>query len=85
MEMDLHRTYTLAGQIAQDINSEIGYVPEMLLVIGGNAENGNYPRGYEKMYQVVKGTAAENGLFWDSVNGRQNCWNQFFRQYLGLK
>ena len=37
------------------------------------------------MYQVVKGTAAENGLFWDSVNGRQNCWNQFFRQYLGLK
>lgn len=85
MEMDLHRTYTLAQQIACTVNSVTEYVPGATLVIGGDEEQGNYPRNYAEMYQVVKGTAAEYGLFWNSANGRQYCWNQFFRQYMGVE
>lgn len=85
IQMDLHRIYALAQQIVGRVNSEADYTPGLALVIGGDEEQGNYPRPYEDMYQVVKGTAAEYGLVWDSANGRQNCWNQFFRQYMGLE
>ena len=36
------------------------------------------------MYSVVSGTAVEYGYFWDSINGRQACWNNFLKQYLGV-
>lgn len=85
MEMDLHRVQTLGGQIAQAVNNETDYTPGIPLLVGGNAEKGNYPRSYEQMYLAVQGTAAEYGMFWNSLNGRQYCWNQFFRQYMGLE
>ena len=40
-------------------------------------------KGKEEEEEISEDRA--DGLVWDSANGRQNCWNQFFRQYMGLE
>lgn len=85
MELDMNRSYALAQRIVIEVEALPDYTPGMKLVIGGSPEQGNYPRSYDEMYYVVKGTAAVYGYFWDSHNGRQNCWNNFLRQYLGVQ
>lgn len=85
MELDLNRSYALAQRIVIQVESLPDYFSGMKVVIGGRAERGNYPREHEEMYYIVKGTAAVYGYFWDTQNGRQNCWNNFLRQYLGVQ
>lgn len=85
MEMDLHRTYSLAERIVERVEALPEYETGITLLIGGRAENGNYPRPYEEMYYVVRGTAAAYGYMWDSLNGQQNCWIAFLGQYLGVQ
>lgn len=85
MEMDLHRTYSLAERIVERVEALPEYETGITLLIGGRAENGNYPRPYEEMYYVTQGTAAVYGYMWDSLNGQQNCWIAFLGQYLGVQ
>ena len=85
MKKDLDKSCALAQRIVIQVESLPEYYPGMKLIIGGRAENGNYPRSYQEMYYVLKGSAAEYGYFWDTANGRQNCWNNFLRQYLGVE
>lgn len=84
IRMELNRDYALAQRILIQVESLPEYRAGMKLMIGGDAEKGNYPRSYQQMYDVVQGTVATHGFFWDSVNGRQNCWIEFLRNYLGV-
>ena len=84
MELDLNKSYSLAQRIVESVESMPGYQSGMKVMIGGRAELGNYPRSYPEMYSVVSGTAVEYGYFWNSINGRQACWNNFLKQYLGV-
>jgi hypothetical protein len=85
MGLDLRAAYSLAQRIIVQIESLPEYEPAMPLLVEGRAEDGNYPRLYPELYYVIKGTTAEHGYFWDSMNGRENCWIQFLAQYMGVK
>lgn len=85
MEMELNRSYALGQRIITKIEELPQYEIGMKLIVGGTAEQGNYPRSYPEMYDVVKGTAVEYGFFWNTMDGRQYCWNEFLRQYLGVE
>lgn len=83
MRMELNRSYALAQRIVTRIEA----LPEYHsgeLIVGGNAVDGNYPRSFPEMYYVVRGTVATYGYFWDSELGRQSCWVEFLRNYLGV-
>lgn len=84
-EMDLHRTYTLAQQITARVEELPEYQSGIPLMVGGRAENGNFPKQYEEMYYVTQGTAVSYGYMWSSGNGQQNCWINFLRQYVGME
>lgn len=85
MELELNRSCALGQRMVAEIEDLPEYEAGMKLVIGGTAERGNFPRSYPELYYVVKGTAVEYGFFWDSFNGRQGCWNEFLRQYIGVE
>lgn len=82
IEYEMKKSYALGQRIVGELEKLSQYSSGMKVVIGGRAEYGNYPRSYPEMYDVVKGTAVNYGFFWDTVDGNQICWNQFFRQYL---
>lgn len=84
MRMELNRNYALAQRIVIQLEELPEYTQGMKLMVGGRSEDGNYPRSYQGWYDVVAGTVAEYGLFWDSSDGRQACWRGFLNSYLGV-
>lgn len=84
MEADLKTSYALAIRMVERVEELPEYQAGMQLMIGGDLTRGNYARSYPEMYYPVRGTAASYGYFWDSGNGRQNCWINFLQQYLGV-
>lgn len=84
MRMELNRNYALAQRIVIQLEGMPEHNQGMKLMIGGKSEDGNYPRSYQGWYNVVSGTVAEYGFFWDSLDGRQACWRGFLNSYLGV-
>lgn len=84
MRMELNSNYALAQRIVVRLEELPEHTHGMKLMIGGDAEKGNYHRNYQDWYAVVDGTVAEHGLFWNSIEGRQACWMGFLSSYLGV-
>ena len=84
MRLELNRDYALAQRVVERVESLPEYHQGMKLMIGGKAEEGNYPINYLGMEDVLQGTIATQGHFGDSINGRQYCWILFIKNYLGI-
>ncbi len=55
------------------------------LLLLGILINGNFPRNYPILYNIVDGSIATYGCFWsDFYISSELCWIRLFNQYHGL-
>ena len=83
MWLNYNKTITLCNKISNAIENELDLQPGMKLVIGGDAERGNYSCEFEELEEIVKGSLAVKGMVW---NGYLANWGYIpiMRNYLGL-
>lgn len=85
MKLNLNKAQTVAEMMLDRIVEEYGYEKDTKLLVAGSMEDGNFPSLYEWPTQVIHGTSASYGFMWDTYTGNENCWIEFFKQYLGVR
>lgn len=85
MKLNLNKAQTVAEMMLDRIVEEYGYEKDTKLLVAGSMEDGNFPSLYGWPTQVIQGTSASYGFMWDTYTGNENCWIEFFKQYLGVK
>lgn len=85
MKLNLNKAQTVAEMMLYRIVEEYGYEKDIKLLVAGSMEDGNFPSLYEWPTQVIQGTSASYGFMWDTYTGNENCWIEFFKQYLGVR
>lgn len=85
MKLNLNKAQTVADMMLDRIVVEYGYEKDAKLLVAGSMEDGNFPSLYEWPTQVLQGTSASYGFMWDTYTGNENCWIEFFKQYLGVR
>lgn len=84
MQLNLNKTYSVAMQIVNYVEEKHGPLWGTPIMLGGNLNTGYYPLLYsEELYEIVKGTIAEEGMLWGGYLSQQN-WKCFLQQYCGL-
>lgn len=82
MEANTKQTVALANRVLARVEQSQDYLSGKQVLIAGVPENGNYP-----IVSELKNNAnsyAKWGLIWTSYGGSLNCWQQIFRQMLGV-
>ncbi len=85
MQLQLHKTETVADMMVEQIVEECGYVPYQKLLVAGSMEDGNFPALYEWPTEAIQGSSASYGFMWDTYTGNECCWILFLKQYKGVQ
>lgn len=85
MTLNMNKASTVSQLMLTRISMESEYKAGMPLIIGGKMEEGNYPRLYEHLYEITKGSPSKYGITWDNYFGRQGGWIMYLKQFKGVE
>lgn len=80
----LRKMHYVASNIAEELEKYLYDGKKYEVCVIGSMESGNYPELYPELAEMVQWTTASYGTVWNDYSGRQACWREYIKGYLGI-